>query len=213
MLELINVNQEVLNTKERITIDLLREGEDFLLKFEINQDLLLDTSSIVYKYLKITKKIPHNLYKFFIGAYYIASRHPQAFPAHESKEVFCEKFDLPVSSLEYTVERITDTLGIVRILDDLNFPYYIEVRTDLGFNLAKNIVKTRAEKEMMKFLLYDRPLNAQILAEDLTSKIIFELKVFPEELFRQAYELIVKLVDSELKEYNEYACLQKQYFI
>ncbi len=213
MLELVNVNQEVLNTKERITIDLLREGEEFLLRFDINQDLLLDTTSIVYRYLKITKKIPHNLYKFFIGAYFIATRHPQAFPAHESKEQFCEKFDFPVSSLEYTVERITNTLDIARISDDLNFPYYIDIRTDLGFNLAKNVVKTHVQKEMMKFLLYERPLNSQILAEGLTSKIIFELKIFPEEMFRQAYELIVKLVDCELKDYNEYACLQEKYFI
>ncbi|MCK4287479.1 MAG: hypothetical protein KAX18_14810, partial [Candidatus Lokiarchaeota archaeon] len=123
MLELYTPEYEVINTKERVTIDLLKDGQDFLKQFEINSDYLLDTVSLVYKYLRNNRKIPHNLFKFFIAAYYIISRHPFSFPAHETKKDFCQKFGLPVSSLEYCVEKITNSLNYLKILDDMNFPY------------------------------------------------------------------------------------------
>ncbi len=86
MLELYTPNYEVINTKERITIDLIKDGQEFLHQFDINPDLLLDSISLVYKYLRSNGKIPHNVFKFFIAAYYIISRHPFAFPIHESKK-------------------------------------------------------------------------------------------------------------------------------
>jgi len=64
MLELYTPEYEVVNTKERVTIDLLKDGQDFLKQFEINSEYLLDTVSLVYKYLRNKRKIPHNLYKF-----------------------------------------------------------------------------------------------------------------------------------------------------
>jgi len=65
----------------------------------------------------------------------------------------------------------------------------------------------------MKFLLYNRPINSQILTEELVCDIIFEHKAFPEELFRQLYEIIATLVDEEFTDYDEYAVLQQKYFI
>ncbi|MFX1426309.1 MAG: hypothetical protein ACFFBE_07640, partial [Promethearchaeota archaeon] len=65
MLELYTPDYEIINTKERITIDLLKDGQDFLEQFDVDTDLLLDTTSLVYKYLRNNGKIPHNLYKFF----------------------------------------------------------------------------------------------------------------------------------------------------
>ena len=66
MLELYSPNLELLNTKERITVDLIKDGQDFLKQFEINHDFLLDTVSLIYRYLRIMKKIPHNLHKYYI---------------------------------------------------------------------------------------------------------------------------------------------------
>ena len=73
MLELININQEVLNTKDRITINLLKDGKEFLEQFDINRNLTLDTISIIYRLLKLNGKIPHNLFKFFIAAFKIST--------------------------------------------------------------------------------------------------------------------------------------------
>ncbi|MCK4384271.1 MAG: hypothetical protein KAW66_13310, partial [Candidatus Lokiarchaeota archaeon] len=81
MLELYIPDYEISNTKDRITIDLIKDGEEFLKQFDIDQDFVLDTVSLIYRYLRIKRKIPHNLYKFFIAAYYIVTRHPFAFPA------------------------------------------------------------------------------------------------------------------------------------
>ena len=64
MLELYTPDYEILNTKDRITIDLIKDGEEFLKKFDIDQDFLLDTVSIIYRYLRIKKKIPHTRNKF-----------------------------------------------------------------------------------------------------------------------------------------------------
>ncbi len=213
MLELYPINYEILNTKDRITIDLIKDGEEFLKQFDINQDFILDTVSLIYRYLRIKKKIPHNLYKFFIAAYYVVTRHPFAFPAHEKKKVFCDKFSLQISSLEYCVENITSTLGYIKIFDDMNFPYFIDPNRDLSLSIIKNIVKSKIDASMMKFLLYNRAINSQILTEELVCDIVFEHKAFPEELFRQLYEIVSNLVEEEFTEYNEYIMLQQKYFI
>lgn len=213
MLELYTPDYEILNTKERITIDLIKDGEEFLRQFDINQDFILDTVSLIYRYLRIKRKIPHNLYKFYIAAYYIVTRHPFAFPVHETKKDFCKKFDLQISSLEYCVDKIVSIFGYIKILDDMNFPYFIDPERDLSLEIIKNIVKSKIEATMMKFLLYNRPINSQILTEELVSDIVFEHKAFPEELFRQLYAIVSNLVKEEFIEYNEYVMLQQKYFI
>ena len=212
MLELYTPNYDVINTKERITIDVIKDGQEFLQQFDINPDFLLDSISIIYKYLRINSKIPHNLYKFFIGAYYIIARHPFAFPVHESKKEFCKKFGLPISSLDYCVERITESLNYIKILDDKNFPYFIDSKRDISLNVIKKIAKSKVDKEMMKFLIYNKPINSQILTEELVNETIFEHKAFPEELFRQLYKISSKFVESEFMEYNNYIKLQNKYF-
>jgi len=213
-MELITQNQEILNTKDKINIDLIKDGREFLEQFkEINHDLLMDTVSIIYRYLRTSGKIPYNLYKFFIAAYYIVSRHPLAFPDHTSKKDFCQGFGIEPSSLDYSVDKIVKTLNIVRILDDKNFPYFFNPKSDLGIKLTRNIVKSKVEKVVMNFLLYNQPVNAQILSEELVTKIIFEMKLFPEELFRQFYEIIFNFVESDLQDYYGYVQLQQKYFI
>ncbi len=222
MLELSTYNQEsirlqkVLNTKQRITIDLIRDGKEFLEQFNINQELVLDTVAIIYQYLKKSGKIPQNLYKFFIAAYYIISRHPVAFPMHEPKKDFCQIFGLQISSLDYTVEKIVATLNYIKIIDDMNFPYFMNPHNDLGLDATRSMVKDKVESAMMNFLIYNQPINAQILSEELITKIIFEMKVFPEELFRQFFELVNDFVEYELRNYKEidhYARMQEKYFI
>ncbi len=213
MLELYPTNYEILNTKDRITVDLIKDGEEFLRQFDINQDFILDTVSLIYRYLRIKGKIPHNLYKFYIAAYYIVTRHPFAFPAHESKKDFCKKFNLQISSLEYCVDRFVSIFGYIKILDDMNFPYFIDPERDLSLEIIKNIVKSKIEAAMMKFLLYNKPINSQILTEELVSDIVFEHKAFPEELFRQLYDIISILIEEEFTDHNEYVMLQQKYFI
>jgi hypothetical protein len=213
MLELSTTDLQVLNTKDRITIDLLKDGLEFLKSFEIDTNYLLDTVSLVYKYLETQKKIPHNLYKFLIAAYYIISRHPFAFPVHESKKKFCNKFGLEISSLEYSVEKISSALCYYKLFDDMNYPYYIDPKRDLSMNFIKKIVKKKVNKTMMRFLLYNKSINSQILTEELVCEIVFEYKAFPEEFFRQLYEIINDLVEIEFKDYNEYVRLQKKCFI
>lgn len=213
MLELVNINHEVINTRDRITLDLLKDGQEFLEKHDINYNLILDTVALVYRYLKSTSKVPHNLYKFFIAAYYIISRHPMAFPAHQPKKKFCKLFGLESSSLEYSVDRIINTLNYRKILDDKNFPYYFDPSNDLSFKFSKRVVKDKVQKEMMKFYLYNQPINSQLLAEDLVTTLVFEMKSFPEELFRQFYEIILEIVEDELQDYKEYVQLQQRYFI
>ena len=213
MLELYTPEFEVLNTKDRISIDLIKDGEDFLTKFDINKDFVLDTVSLVYRYLRVNSKIPHNLYKFFIAAYYIVTRHPFAFPAHESKKVFCKTFNLEISSLEYCVNKIISRFGYVKILDDMNFPYFIDPERDLSLEIIKNIVKSKIDAAMMKFLLYNKQVNSQILTEELVCDIVFEHKAFPEELFRQLYDIVFSRVEREFTDHNEYVMLQQKYFI
>lgn len=213
MLELYTPNYEEINTKERVTIDLLKDGSDFLEKSAINQELKLDTINIVYRFLKHVDKIPHNLYKFYISSYYIVSRHPFAFPVHQTKEEFCNNFGIKVSSLDYSVNLIVNALNYKKILDDKNFPYYIDTKNDLSLKLIKSIVKNKVDKSMMNFLLYNSPVNPQILTEELVCDIIFEHKAFPEELLRQLYEIVFEFIEEQFTDYNEYVNLQDKYFI
>jgi hypothetical protein len=213
MLELYTPEYEVLNTKERVTIDLLKDGQDFLEQFEINSNFLLDTVSLVYKYLRNNRKIPHNLFKFFIAAYYVILRHPFSFPAHETKKDFCQKFGLPVSSLEYCVEKITGSLNYIKILDDMNFPYFIDPKRDVSLSFIKKLIKAKVDRAMMSFLLSHQSINSQILTEELVYEVIFEQKAFPEELFRQLYKIVFEYVEKEFLDYNQYVKLQKKYFI
>ena len=213
MLELYTPDYEIINTKDRITIDLLKDGQDFLEQFDINTDLLLDTSSLVYKYLRNNGKIPHNLFKFFIAAYYIISRHPFSFPAHETKNEYCEKFGLQVSSLEYCVEKISDSLNYIKILDDMNFPYFVDPKRDIALNVIKKLIKSKVDKAMMNFLLCHQSINSQILSEELVHEVVFEQKAFPEELFRQLYDIVFEYVEREFLDYNQYIKMQKKYLI
>ncbi len=213
MLELYPPEIEVINTKDRITIDLIKDGEDFLTQFDIDKNFVLDTVSLVYRYLRANSKIPHNLYKFFIAAYYIVTRHPFAFPAHESKKNFCKKFNLEISSLEYCVNKIISRFGYIKILDDMNFPYFLDPERDLSLEIIKNIVKSKIDAAMMKFLLYNKAVNSQILTEELVCDIVFEHKAFPEELFRQLYDIVFRLVGDEFADHNKYIMLQQKYFI
>jgi hypothetical protein len=213
MLELYTPDYEILNTKDRITIDLIKDGEEFLKQFDIDHDFLIDTVSIIYRYLRAKGKVPHNLYKFYIAAYYIVSRHPFAFPAHETKKEFCKKFNLEISSLEYCVDKIVSCFGYIKILDDMNFPYFIDPKRDLSLDIIKNIVKSKIEAALMKFLLYNKPVNSQILTEELVSDIVFEHKAFPEELFRQLYDIVSSLVEAEFTDHNEYVMLQQRYLL
>ena len=213
MLELYTPNYEVLSTKERITNDLIKDGQEFLEQFDINHEFLLDTVSLVYRYLRINEKIPHNLCKFFVVAYYIITRHPYNFPVHETKNEFCQKFSLQVSSLEYCVGKMINSLNYIKILDDINFPYFVDPERDIRLNLIKSITKKKVDKAMMNFLLYHQPINSQILTEELVNEIIFEQKAFPEELFRQLYDIIIEFVEKQFIDYNEYTKMQKEYFI
>ena len=213
MIELYSPQYESLNTKERITIDMLQDGKNFLEKFEILPEFMLDTISVVYRYLRKVPKIPHNLYNFFISSYYINTRHPFSFPAHQTKEEYCNQFKIKVSTLEYCVEKIVSTLGYVKIMDDMNFPYFIDPKSDLSLNMIKKIVKARVKKDMMNFLINQQPINSQIISEELVTEIVLEYKAFPEELFRQLYEIVSELVEDGFKDYQEYVKLQQQYFI
>jgi len=213
MMELLNVNQEILNTKDKIKIDLIKDGQEFLEDFAINHEFLLRTISIIYRYLNIDQKIPQNLFKFFIAAYYIVTRHPRAFPAHESKKRFCRMFGIQQSSLEYCVDKIVGALDMIKVLDDKNFPYFIDRKSDVAFKLAKSIVKLEVDKASMNFLLKHQPINSQILAEKIIEELIFEMKIFPEELFRQFYDIVLEMVDNLLIEDNQYIKMQEKYFL
>ncbi len=213
MMELINVNQEVLNTKDKVKIELIKDGQEFLEDFQINHEFLLRSVSIIYRYLSINQKIPNNLFKFFLAAYYIVTRHPRAFPVHDSKKNFCRMFQIQQSSLEYCVDKIVGVLDMIKILDDKNFPYFIDRKSDIAFKLAKSIVKFEVEKASMNFMLYHQPINSQILTESIITELIFEMKIFPEELFRQFYDIILERVDNLLVDYNQYVKMQEKYFI
>ena len=65
----------------------------------------------------------------------------------------------------------------------------------------------------MNFMLYHQPLNSQILTESIITEIMFEMKIFPEELFRQFYDIILEMVDNLLIDHNQYVKMQEKYFI
>jgi hypothetical protein len=122
-------------------------------------------------------------------------------------------FNLKVSSLEYCVDMIIKDLGYIKILDDMNYPYFIDPRTDLSLNFIKILTKNKVDNAMMNFLLYHQPINSQILTEELVCDIVFEYNAFPEELFRQLYDIVVKIVEEHFLDYNEYVKMQQKYFI
>ena len=213
MFELYTPLFETRSRKEKKLINLLKKSQKFLEHLDINFDLLLDTITLMHRYLRKCEKIPHNLFKFLISAYYIASRHPLAFPLHESKQDFCKKFGIQISSLEYGVEKISRKLDLIKILDDMNYPYFLDPDSDLGLKFVKNTVKATVEKSMMKFLIYNKPIDSQILTERLTKMLILEEKIFPEELFRQFYEVIFEFVEKKFQDYYDYVELQQKYLI
>jgi len=214
MIELSYQNEQILNTKDRITIDLIKQGEEFIKEFDVNHGLLIDTVTVIYKYLRNIETFPQNLFKFYIAAFYISARHPKAFPKHEKKGDFCRKFGIKQSSLEYSVKKIVSTLGFITLYDDMNFPYYVDPENDIGYKLMKNVVKKGTDKAIMNFFLNHQPINSQILAEDLTNRVINDMGLFPEELFRQFFNVIFEMVEDQLQElYYNYIDLQKKYFI
>ena len=213
MMELINVNQEVLNTKDKIKIDLIKDGQEFLEDFAINHEFMLRSVSIIYRYLSVNQRIPNNLFKFFIAAYYIVTRHPRAFPVHDSKKKFCRMFQIQQSSLEYCVDKIVGVLDMIKILDDKNFPYFIDRKSDVAFKLTKSIVKFEVDNASMNLMLYHQPITSQILTEKIIKELIFEMNIFPEELFRQFYDIILDMVDNLLIDYSQYVRMQQKYFI
>ena len=95
----------------------------------------------------------------------------------------------------------------------LNFPYFLDPERDLSLEIIKNIVKSKIDVAMMKFLLYNKAVNSQILTEELVCDIVFEHKAFPEELFRQLYDIVFRLVEQEFTDHNKYVMLQQKYFI
>jgi hypothetical protein len=214
MIELSYQNEQILDTKDRITIDLIKQGEEFIKEFDVNHGLLIDTVTVIYKYLRNIDTFPQNLFKFYIAAFYISARHPKAFPKHEKKKAFCRKFGIKQSSLEYSVKKIVSTLDFITIYDDMNFPYYLDPENDIGYKLMKNVVKKGTDKAIMNFFLNHQQINSQILAEDLTTRVINDMGLFPEELFRQFFNLIFEMVEDQLQElYYNYVDLQKKYFI
>ena len=66
---------------------------------------------------------------------------------------------------------------------------------------------------MMSFLVWHQPINSQILTEELVNEAIFKQKAFPEELFRQLFEIAFEYVENEFLDYKEYIKLQKKVFI
>ncbi len=213
MMELFTPNQELLSTKARITIDLIKDGEEFLEQFDINREFLLRTVSIVYRFLRASGKIPHNTFKFFIAAYYIVSRHYSAFPEHQSKKEFCKQFGMVPSSLDYCVEKIVGILGFKKMLDDKNFPYFFNPKYDVGYSHIKSVTKKIVRSALMEFYLKNQPINPLILSEELASKIILRNKSFPNGLFRQFYEIIFEIIEKELNNYDNYKKLQEKTLI
>jgi hypothetical protein len=213
MLEVIPYKKSGFTSKNKVDIDLINQGKEYIEQFNINPELLIDTVSIIYEYLQNVQKVPQNLFKFYIAAYYICSRNPQAFPCKRTKEQFCHQFGIKKSSLEYSTDQIVSKLNFIKILDDKKRPYYINPRKDVAYKFLESIVKSHVDDELMDFLINHQPVNSQILSEDLTTRTILKMELFPEELFRQFYYLIFELVENYLQDYYHYIELQKKYFI
>ncbi|MCK4285082.1 MAG: hypothetical protein KAX18_02715, partial [Candidatus Lokiarchaeota archaeon] len=97
--------------------------------------------------------------------------------------------------------------------DDMNFPYFVDPKRDISLNIIKKLIKSKVDKAMMSFLLSHQSINSQILTEELVYEVIFEQKAFPEELFRQLYEIVFEYVERGFLDYNKYVKLQTKYFI
>ncbi len=216
MVEILQRNENFYTTKESVLVELMKEGHDFLELFDIDAVLKRETISLLYQFFKRCENFPHNAFKFFIAGYYIIERHPKAFPVHDSKEEFCRRFGIKVSALDYSVRRIEDVLHLTRILDDKNYPYYFDPRRDICFLLVKQIAVRKVDAAMMDFLVKSELVNSHALAEELVNEVIFERKLYPEELFRQFFEIFQDIIVHLLgryEEYNEYIKLQERYFI
>jgi len=202
---------ELINTKERVIVEIINKGQLHLEDLGVPKKISVYASSIMFRYLQ-GGKIPQNILNYFAGALYIAQRHPLSFPMHKKKSRFCSLYMIEKGSLDYCVNEIIRTLGFRKILDDKNYPYFLDP-LDLGLKIIKNMVEKECQEELMQFFNSSIPVDAQFLSEKLTTMVIFEMRVFHDELFRQIYEIIYELVSSELKEYNNYVKLQKEVFI
>ena len=92
----------------------------------------------------------------------------------------------------------------------IRYPYFV------GFtpaNVIENLIRDMKEIARKYFLIMHQPNNSQILTEELVNVVIFEQKAFPEELFRQLFEIAFEYVEAEFLDYNEYLKLQKKVFI
>ena len=95
----------------------------------------------------------------------------------------------------------------------MNFPYFVDPKRDICLKFIKNLIKSKVDKAMMTFLVYNQPINSQILTEELVNEVIFEQNAFPEELFRQLFEIAFEYVENGFHDYKEYIGMQKKYFI
>lgn len=202
---------ELLNTKERIIVEIIKKGQDHLEDLGIPRKIAVFASSIVFRYLQ-SGKIPRNFINYFAGALYIAQRHPLSFPFHKKKSKFCTLYNIEEPALDYCVSEIIKKLGFIKFYDDKNYPYFLDPQ-DLGYRLVKSLVERECQESLMNFFNYHQSINAQIVSEKLTTAAIFEMKIFPEEMLRQIYEIVLNLVSQELTEYSEYVKLQQKYFI
>ncbi len=202
---------ELINTKERVIVEIINKGQLHLEDLGVPKKISVYASSIMFRYLQ-EGKIPQNILNYFVAALYIAKRHPLSFPMHKKKSRFCGLYMIEEGSLDYCVNEIIRTLGFRKILDDKNYPYFLDP-LDLGLKIIKNMVEKECQEELMQFFSSSIPVDAQFLSEKLTTMVIFEMRVFHDELFRQIYEIIYELVSSELKEYNNYVKIQKEVFI
>jgi len=202
---------ELINTKERVIVEIINKGQSHLEDLGIPKKISVYVSSIMFRFLQ-ESKIPQNFLNYFAAALYIAQRHPLSFPLHKKKSKFCNLYLIEESSLDYCVNELIRKLKFRKILDDKNYPYFIDP-LDLGLKVVKNLVKKECQETLMQFFSNSIPINTQILSEKLTTMSVFEMRVFHEELFRQIYEVIYDLVLDELKEYNDYINMQQEVFI
>jgi len=202
---------ELINTKERVIVEIINKGQSHLEDLGIPKKISVYVSSIMFRFLQ-ESKIPQNILNYFAAALYIAQRHPLSFPLHKKKSKFCNLYLIEESSLDYCVNELIRKLKFRKILDDKNYPYFIDP-LDLGLKVVKNLVKKECQETLMQFFSNSIPINTQILSEKLTTMSVFEMRVFHEELFRQIYEVIYDLVLDELKEYNDYINMQQEVFI
>lgn len=202
---------ELANTKERVIVEIINKGQLHLEDLGVPKKISVYTSSIMFRYLE-EGRIPQSILNYFVAALYVAQRHPLSFPMHRKKSKFCDLYMIEEGSLDYCVNEIVRVLGFRKILDDKNYPYFLDP-LDLGLKIIKNMVEKECQEELVHFFRSSILVDAQFLSEKLTTMVIFEMRVFHDELFRQIYEIIYGLVSDELKEYNNYVKMQKEVFI